>query len=100
MIKSFSNSSLRKRPLDILYFVGAIAILVLFTTRYLMPFRLDDVLLMDWALRHNPLDAFDPLKGQIINSVRPMYALTAYALTHLAGWWHPFWWHVTLVLSL
>jgi hypothetical protein len=25
-----------------------------------------------------------------------MYALTAFALTHLAGWAHPFWWQLTL----
>ncbi len=74
--------------------------LALFTTRYRMPFRLDDVVLMLWAKTHTLADAFDPIRGQMINSFRPMFAVTAYALTHLAGWNHRFWWHLTLDLSL
>ena len=76
------------------------AVLTLFTTRYRMPFRLDDVLLMLWAQTHSLADAFDPIRGQMINSFRPIFALTAYLLTHFAGWEHPFWWHLTLDLSL
>jgi len=89
-----------KRVLDILYLLGGIAILALFTTRYQMPFRLDDVLLMLWAKSHTVWDAFDPIKGQLVNSFRPMFAVTAYLLTHFAGWDHTFWWHLTLDLSL
>ena len=94
------STSRAKQLSDILFLLGGIGIAVLFTTRYLMAFRLDDVLLMEWATKHPALDAFDPILGQIVNSVRPMYALTAYALTHLAGWAHPFWWQLTLSVSL
>jgi len=89
-----------KRKFDIAFLATGIAILALFTTRYCMPFRLDDVVLMLWSKTHSALDAFDPIKGQLINSFRPAFALTAYGLTHLAGWNHPFWWHLTLDLSL
>jgi hypothetical protein len=65
-----------------------------------MPFRLDDVVLMLWSKTHSALDAFDPVRGQIINSFRPAFALTAFFLTRFAGWNHPFWWHLTLDLSL
>jgi hypothetical protein len=65
-----------------------------------MPFRLDDILLMDWAMKHRLLDAFDPVGGQLVNSYRPVFALAAFVLTHVAGWAHPFWWHLTLTLSL
>ncbi len=65
-----------------------------------MPFRLDDVVLMLWSKTHSVLDAFNPVTGQLINSFRPAFALTAWLLTHLAGWNHPFWWHLTLDLSL
>jgi hypothetical protein len=77
--------------------LGAIA---LFTTRYLMPFRLDDVLLMLWAKTHSLADVFNPVSGQMINSFRPAFSLAALALTRFAGWDHPFWWHLTLDLSL
>ncbi len=80
--------------------MAGVALLVLFTTRYRMPFRLDDVLLMLWAKTHSIRDAFDPVRGQMINSFRPVFSLTAFALTHLAGWDHPFWWHLTLDVSL
>ncbi|HEY3874692.1 MAG TPA: hypothetical protein VGM92_04395 [Candidatus Kapabacteria bacterium] len=89
-----------RRTFDILFFALGIAILALFTTRYRMPFRLDDVLLMLWAQGHSLVDAFDPVKGQMVNSFRPLFALTAYVLTKFAGWDHPFWWHLTLDLSL
>ncbi len=93
-------TSRAKQLSDLLFLLGGIGIAVLFTTRYLMAFRLDDVLLMEWATKHPALDAFDPIQGQIVNSVRPIYALTAYVLTHLAGWAHPFWWQLTLTVSL
>jgi hypothetical protein len=83
-----------------LFLLASIGILALFTTRYRMPFRLDDVLLMLWAKTHSVLDVFDPIKGQMINSFRPVFTLTTFLLTRFAGWNHPFWWHVTLDLSL
>jgi len=89
-----------KQILDIVFLLAGIAVAALFTTRYLMPFRLDDVLLMQWSNHHSLLDAFDPYRGQLINSFRPIYAVTAWLLTHLAGWQHPFWWHLTLVTCL
>ena len=85
---------------DIAFFLIALAIIGVFTTRYQMGFRLDDVLLMDWAHTHSPIDAFSPEKGQIVKSVRPMFALTAWILTHTAGWQHPFWWQLTLTITL
>lgn len=65
-----------------------------------MPFRLDDILLMEWSLGHHWWQAFDPIAGQLVNSYRPMYALTAYVLTHTAGWAHPFFWHLALCTTL
>jgi hypothetical protein len=65
-----------------------------------MPFRLDDVLLMLWAKTHSFGDIFDPIKGQMINSFRPVFTFTAFILSRFAGWNHPFWWHLTLDLSL
>ena len=65
-----------------------------------MPFRLDDVLLMLWAKTHSLADVFNPASGQLINSFRPAFSLTALILSRFAGWSHPFWWHMTLDLSL
>jgi hypothetical protein len=65
-----------------------------------MPFRLDDVLLMLWAKAHSLADVFNPASGQMINSFRPAFSLAALVLTRFAGWDHPFWWHLTLDLSL
>lgn len=64
-----------------------------------MPFRLDDVLHMDWAREHSFWDAFDPIKGEIVRSYRPIFAATIWILTHTAGTEHYFPWHVTLVSS-
>ncbi len=89
-----------KRNFDIAFFAAGIGTLALFTTRYRMPFRLDDVVIMLWAKTHFVLDAFDPVNGQMINSFRPVFTLTAFFLTHWAGWDHPFWWHLTLDLTL
>jgi hypothetical protein len=86
-------------PALVLAAIGA-AIVIVFPLRYAMPFRLDDVLLMEWANTHNLLDAFSPDKGQIVNSVRPVFAVTAWLLTHYAGVEHPVVWHVTLVALL
>jgi hypothetical protein len=89
-----------RKSFDIASLLLGIGILTLFTSRYRMPFRLDDVVLMLWAQTHSALQAFDPVRGQLINSFRPAFALAAWLLTRLAGWNHPFWWHLTLALSL
>ncbi len=89
-----------RRILDAVFLALGLAMLALFTTRYRMPFRLDDVVLMLWSKTHSAWSAFDPIKGQLINSFRPAFALTAWLLTRLAGWNHPFWWHLALDLSL
>ena len=89
-----------QRAWDALFLFVALAMAAIFTTHYQMGFRLDDVLLMDWARTHSPLDAFSPEAGQIVNSVRPVFALTAWVLTHTAGWQHPFWWQLTLTVTL
>jgi len=85
--------------LDIAFFLGGIAILIIFTTVYQMPFRLDDVLHMDWAREHSFWDAFDIQRGEIVRSVRPVFAITIWLLTHTAGIKHYFPWHLTLVGS-
>ncbi len=96
---SFNNTSL-KRKLDLFFVLAGISILALFTMRYRMPFRLDDVLLMLWAKTHSFRDIIDPVSGQMVNSFRPIFTLTAFLLSRFAGWNHPFWWHLTLDLSL
>lgn len=85
--------------LDILFFIGAVVLVIVFTTVYQMPFRLDDVLHMDWAREHTFWDAFDPIKGEIVRSYRPLFAATIWILTHTAGTENYFAWHVTLVGS-
>lgn len=76
-----------------------IAILILFVTRYQMPFRLDDVLHIEWAQHHTFLDAWHPVRGEIVRSVRPIFAATVWILTHTAGADDYLPWHITLVLS-
>jgi hypothetical protein len=89
-----------RRTFDIALAVFGLAVVTLFVTRYRMPFRLDDILLMEWSLAHRWWQAFDPISGQLVNSYRPMYALTSFLLTHLARWEHPFWWHLALCTAL
>jgi hypothetical protein len=85
--------------LDILFLIGAVVLVIVFTTVYQMPFRLDDVLHMDWAREHTFWDAFDPIKGEIVRSYRPLFAATIWILTHTAGTESYFAWHITLVGS-
>lgn len=99
LIKNSLRTPLKRR-FDILFLFVGISILALFTTRYRMPFRLDDVLLMLWAKTHSLSDIIDPIHGQMINSFRPVFTFVTFILTHFAGWDHPFWWHLTLDLSL
>src|SRR5579864_484936 len=84
---------------DIAFLLGGVSILILFTTVYLMPFRLDDVLHMDWAREHSFWDAFDITRGEIVRSVRPVFAITIWVLTHTAGIDHYLPWHIVLVGS-
>jgi hypothetical protein len=85
--------------LDIVFILLGIGLLFLFTTIYLMPFRLDDVLHMQWAMDHELLDAWHPVRGEIVRSVRPMFAATIWLLTHYAGLYDYWPWHLTLVGS-
>jgi hypothetical protein len=85
--------------LDILFLIGAVVLVIVFTTVYQMPFRLDDVLHMDWAREHTFWDAFDPIKGEIVRSYRPLFAATIWVLTHTAGTENYFAWHLMLVGS-
>lgn len=85
--------------LDILFLIGAVILVIVFTTVYQMPFRLDDVLHMDWAREHTFWDAFDPIKGEIVRSYRPLFAATIWVLTHTAGTESYFAWHLMLVGS-
>jgi hypothetical protein len=77
-----------------------LGLILLFPLRYGMPFRLDDVLLMDWANAHSLLDAFNPERGQMVNSFRPMFGVTAWLLTHIAGSEHPIVWQFVLTTLL
>ena len=97
-----TNSRTRSKTvqlLDIAFILLGIGILALFTSIYLMPFRLDDVLHMDWAREHSFWDAFDVQKGEIVRSVRPVFAMTIWLLTHYAGVDNYFPWHFVLVSS-
>jgi hypothetical protein len=87
------------RIADAVFILLAVGLLVLLTTRYLMPFRLDDVLHMDWAREHSLLDAFHVQYGEIVRSIRPLFAVTIWLLTHTAGTESYVAWHVTLVAS-
>jgi hypothetical protein len=64
-----------------------------------MPFRLDDLLHMDWAREHSFWDAFSREQGEIVRSVRPVFAMTIWLLTRTAGIEHYFPWHFVLVGS-
>ena len=98
MITTVSRSR-SVRIADALFTLGAFAILLLFTTRYLMAFRLDDVLHIQWAHTHTLFGALDPKHGSIVRSFRPIFASTIWLLTHTAGMEHYLPWHVTLVGS-
>lgn len=87
------------RLADAFFLVLGLALLIILTTRYQMPFRLDDVLHMEWAREHSLLDAFHPVHGEIVRSVRPLFAATIWILTHTAGTESYFAWHVTLVAT-
>jgi hypothetical protein len=93
------NKSTVVRILDIVFLLGGLTILLVFTTLYLMPFRLDDVLHMDWARENSFWDAFNVGRGEIVRSVRPVFAMTIWLLTHTAGVHHYFLWHFVLVGS-
>lgn len=81
-----------------LFFVGLVVLIILVTV-YQMPFRLDDVLHMDWAREHSFWDAFHPVRGEIVRSFRPVFAAVIWILTHTAGTEHYWPWHLTLVAS-
>jgi len=85
--------------LDWAFVLAGIAILILFVTKYQMPFRLDDVLHIQWAQEHTFWDAWHPVRGEIVRSVRPIFAATIWLLTHYAGMDDYLPWHITLVLS-
>lgn len=89
----------KTKYLDLLFLIGAFVLVIVFTTVYQMPFRLDDVLHMDWAREHTFWDAFDPVRGEIVRSYRPLFAATIWILTHTAGTESYFAWHITLVGS-
>jgi len=54
------NKSRSTKILDAVFILGGLVILILFTTVYLMPFRMDDVLHMDWAREHYDVLQRDP----------------------------------------
>jgi hypothetical protein len=87
------------RIADVLFVLAGVGVLLLFTTRYLMPFRLDDVLFIDWARTHTFWDAWSPARGQILLGFRPIVAATMWLLTHAAGTNYYAPWHITLVAT-
>lgn len=99
LLPAGSGRSTLVKILDVVFILLGLGLLFLFTTVYLMPFRLDDVLHMEWARTHTLLDAWHPVRGEIVRSVRPMFAATIWLLTHYAGL-NDYWpWHLTLVGS-
>jgi hypothetical protein len=70
------------KALDLLWIVAGLALLLIFTTIYQMPFRMDDVLHIEWAQKHSFWDAWHPVDGEIVRSVRPIFAGTIWLLTH------------------
>jgi hypothetical protein len=87
------------KALDLLWIVAGLALLLIFTTIYQMPFRMDDVLHIEWAQKHSFWDAWHPVDGEIVRSVRPIFAGTIWLLTHYGGLQNYFPWHITLVGS-
>ncbi len=85
--------------LDSTLVVLGLAMLVTIITRYQMPFRLDDVLYMQWAQHHSIWDAFHIQRGEIFMSVRPVISITFWLLTHYAGIDHYWVWHFVLAGS-
>lgn len=96
MFPSPAHRSHAVRIADAVFVALALAMLVLLTTRYQMPFRLDDVLHIEWAREYSLLDAFTT---EIVRSLRPLFAVTVWILTHTAGTDSYFPWHLTLVAS-
>jgi hypothetical protein len=99
LLPAATGRSTLVKILDILFILLAFGLVLVFTTIYLMPFRLDDVLHMQWAVDHELLDAWHPVRGEIVRSVRPMFAATIWLLTHYAGLYDYWPWHLTLVGS-
>ena len=89
----------KQRILDGTLIVLGLAALVTTITRYQMPFRLDDVLYMQWAQHHSIWDAFHIQRGEIFMSVRPVISITFWLLTHYAGTEHYWIWHFVLAGS-
>jgi hypothetical protein len=89
----------RKRLPDLLLAGVGIAALIVIITRYGMPFRMDDVLYIQWANHHSILDAFSPSNGELFLSFRPVIAIVFWLLTHLAGTEQYWIWHLVLVGS-
>ncbi|HYM20799.1 MAG TPA: hypothetical protein VEW28_07340 [Candidatus Kapabacteria bacterium] len=89
----------RKNIPDILLTVAAVVALIVILTRYGMPFRMDDVLYMQWADHHSLLDALSPNSGEIFLSFRPVIAIVFWLLTHIVGTEHYWVWHFVLVGS-
>lgn len=89
----------KQRILDGTLLVLGLAALVTIITRYQMPFRLDDVLYMQWAQHHSIWDAFNVQGGEIFMSVRPVISITFWLLTHYAGTEHYWIWHFVLAGS-
>ncbi len=92
-------SNRTQKILDGTLIVLGLFALVTIITRYQMPFRLDDVLYMQWAQHHSIWDAFHIQRGEIFMSVRPAISITFWMLTHYAGAEHYWIWHFVLAGS-
>ncbi len=89
----------RQRWGDLLLLFGGIAVVIIILTRYGMPFRLDDVLYIQWARQHSFGDIFDLYKGELFLAFRPVMSFLAIALTRVAGTEHYTIWHSIVVVS-
>jgi hypothetical protein len=93
-----SRSSVIKR-LDVLFLLLGIGTVITIITRYQMPFRLDDVIYIQWAKAHSFWDAFDIQRGEIFLTFRPVMGMTMWLLAHIAGTEQYWIWHLVLAGS-
>jgi hypothetical protein len=98
-LMSLASRAKRVRSADLLLLGLGLALLALILTRYLFPFRLDDVLFMEWARTHAFWDAWHPVRGEVLRSVRPVLEAWMWILTRAVGTSSYLPWHLSLVGS-
>ncbi|HET9136962.1 MAG TPA: hypothetical protein VFO76_10010, partial [Candidatus Kapabacteria bacterium] len=96
---SRSTRSAAIKRLDVAFLLLGIGAVITIITRYQMPFRLDDVIYIQWAKAHSFWDAFDVQKGEIFLTFRPVMGMTMWLLAHIAGTENYWIWHLVLAGS-